>query len=59
MSSARPVTSSIRTVEELESVVFDRLDATLSFTPDAVEVVGAGGIERTETGKVKRVYDHR
>jgi phenylacetate-CoA ligase len=48
-----------RTVEELESVVFDRLDATLSFTPDAVEVVGAGGIERTETGKVKRVYDHR
>ena len=48
-----------RTVGELESVVFDRLDATLSFTPDAVEVVGAGGIERTETGKVKRVYDHR
>ena len=48
-----------RTVEELESVVFDRLDAALSFTPDAVEVVEAGGIERTETGKVKRVYDHR
>ena len=48
-----------RTVEELESVVFDRLDAALSFTPDAVEVVEAGGIERTETGKIKRVYDHR
>ena len=40
-----------RTVEELESVVFDRLDAALSFTPDAVEVVGSGGIERTEMGK--------
>ena len=36
-----------------------RLSNVLSFTPDAIDIVDPGGIERTETGKVKRVYDHR
>ena len=44
---------------ELEEIVFDRLDAVLAFTPDSLEVVEPGAIERTEVGKVQRVYDHR
>ncbi|MFC7069725.1 hypothetical protein [Halobaculum lipolyticum] len=28
-------------------------------TPDQVRVVDPGTIERTETGKVQRVFDHR
>jgi len=31
----------------------------LSFTPDGLDLVGYGTFERTEVGKVKRVYDHR
>ena len=45
--------------DELQDVVFDRLDAVLAFTPDSLEIVEPGSIERTEVGKVKRVYDHR
>jgi phenylacetate-CoA ligase len=40
---------------EIESEITDVLDVT----PDEVEVVGPGVIDRTEVGKVKRVYDHR
>ena len=36
-----------------------RLEDQLSLKPDDVTVVEADGIERQETGKVKRVYDHR
>ena len=36
-----------------------RLDEQLDVSPDSIEVVGPGAIERTEVGKVKRVYDHR
>jgi phenylacetate-CoA ligase len=47
------------TNEELEAEIEARLERLLDITPDAVEVVDPGGIERTEVGKVKRVYDHR
>ncbi|MFB6354646.1 MAG: phenylacetate--CoA ligase PaaK [Halobacteriales archaeon] len=43
----------------LEARLTDRLADVLSLTPDEVEVVESGTLERTETGKVKRVYDHR
>ena len=36
-----------------------RLKEVLDVKPDEVEVVGPGVIDRTEVGKVKRVYDHR
>lgn len=48
-----------RTAEELNEVVADELDRVLAFTPDELDVVESGAIERTEVGKVKRVYDHR
>jgi len=48
-----------RTAEELEAVVADELDKVLAFTPDGLDVVESGSVERTEVGKVKRVYDHR
>lgn len=43
----------------LETRILDRLDATLDLTPDSVSVVEPDTIERTETGKVQRVFDHR
>ncbi|MFC7155894.1 phenylacetate--CoA ligase PaaK [Halomarina halobia] len=45
--------------EDLRERVQRALDAQLAFSPDAVRVVEPGSIERQETGKVKRVYDHR
>jgi phenylacetate-CoA ligase len=45
--------------EALRTAARDALDDQLSFSPDEVRVVEPGGIERQETGKVKRVYDHR
>jgi phenylacetate-CoA ligase len=47
------------TNEELEAEIEARLERLLDITPDAVEVVDPGTVERTEVGKVKRVYDHR
>lgn len=43
----------------LETRILERLDTTLDLTPDAVSVVEPDTIERTETGKVQRVFDHR
>ena len=43
----------------LEQRLRDRLDETLALSPDDLSVVGPGEIERTEVGKVQRVYDHR
>ncbi|MEM4780377.1 MAG: phenylacetate--CoA ligase PaaK [Halalkalicoccus sp.] len=43
----------------LEERIRDRLEAVLSLSPDALSLVEPGGIERTEVGKVQRVYDHR
>ena len=45
--------------DELRREAHARLEDQLSFKPDDVQVVEPGGIERQETGKVKRVYDHR
>ncbi len=44
---------------ELCDRIRTRLQNALSFTPDELELVEYGSIERTEVGKVKRVYDHR
>jgi len=45
--------------DTLEDDIESRLIDALGITPDEVEVVGPGVIDRTEVGKVKRVYDHR
>ncbi len=45
--------------EDLRSRILTRLENVLSFTPDQLAIEDPGGIERTEVGKVKRVYDHR
>lgn len=44
---------------DLRDRVLTRLGNALSFTPDTLEFVESGAIERTEVGKAKRVYDHR
>ncbi|WP_440770287.1 phenylacetate--CoA ligase PaaK [Natronorubrum sp. DTA28] len=46
-------------VEDLRDRILTRLSNVLSFTPDELEIVDPDSIERTEVGKVKRVYDHR
>jgi phenylacetate-CoA ligase len=46
-------------LEDLRDRVLTRLSNVLSFTPDQLTIVDPGGIERTEVGKVKRIYDHR
>ncbi|UPM43482.1 phenylacetate--CoA ligase PaaK [Halocatena salina] len=43
----------------LETRILERLNAILDLTPDAITVVEPDTIERTETGKVQRVFDHR
>lgn len=48
-----------RDIEELREEILTRLENVLSFTPDTLTIESPGGIERTEVGKVKRVYDHR
>ncbi|MFC4541281.1 phenylacetate--CoA ligase PaaK [Halosolutus amylolyticus] len=45
--------------DRLRTDVLARLQNALSITPDTLELVEHGSIERTEVGKVKRVYDHR
>jgi phenylacetate-CoA ligase len=47
------------THEELERDIESKLNEVLDVKPDEIEVVGPGVIERTEVGKVKRVFDHR
>ncbi|WP_435349681.1 phenylacetate--CoA ligase PaaK [Haloarchaeobius sp. HRN-SO-5] len=44
---------------DLETDIEEKLLDILEVKPDEVEVVGPGVIERTEVGKVKRVFDHR
>lgn len=46
-------------ISALETRILERLDATLDLTPDTISIVEPDTIERTETGKVKRVFDHR
>ena len=45
--------------DALESRIEDELNAVLDISVDVVDVVPFGEIERTKSGKVKRVYDHR
>ncbi len=45
--------------DDLEEQIDERLQDVLGVTVDELEVVGPGVIDRTEVGKVKRVYDHR
>ncbi|MFB6119489.1 MAG: phenylacetate--CoA ligase PaaK [Halobacteriaceae archaeon] len=44
---------------ELRDTVTTRLSNVLQFTPDELDIVEPGGVERTEVGKVQRVFDHR
>ncbi|WP_436344781.1 phenylacetate--CoA ligase PaaK [Natronorubrum sp. FCH18a] len=46
-------------IEDLRDRILTRLSNVLSFTPDELDIVDPDSIERTEVGKVKRVYDHR
>ncbi|MXV62725.1 AMP-binding protein [Natronorubrum sp. JWXQ-INN-674] len=46
-------------VDRLRDELLERLQNALSFRPDELELAEYGTIERTEVGKVKRVYDHR
>ncbi|WP_254863861.1 phenylacetate--CoA ligase PaaK [Halovivax gelatinilyticus] len=45
--------------EALRELIEDRLNDVLNVTVDELNVVPYGAIERHETGKVKRVFDHR
>ncbi|WP_458188230.1 phenylacetate--CoA ligase PaaK [Haladaptatus sp. NG-WS-4] len=47
------------THDELETRIRAEIEETLDVKPDEIEVVGPGVVERTEVGKVKRVFDHR
>jgi phenylacetate-CoA ligase len=44
---------------ELELRIREKLEETLEVSPDETEVVGPGIVDRTEVGKVQRVFDHR
>lgn len=46
-------------VAALETRILERLEAVLDLTPNAVSVVEPATIDRSETGKVQRVFDHR
>lgn len=45
--------------DELENRIRERLQNVLALSPDSLTLVEHGTIERTEIGKVKRVYDYR
>ncbi|WP_458205065.1 phenylacetate--CoA ligase PaaK [Haladaptatus sp. NG-SE-30] len=47
------------THDELEGRIRREIEETLDVKPDEIEVVGPGVVDRTEVGKVKRVFDHR
>ena len=45
--------------EKLERQLRDALEETLDIRPNELTVVGPGVIDRSEVGKVQRVFDHR
>lgn len=45
--------------DDLEAEIRERLEDVLDVRPNELDVVGPGVVERQETGKVKRVFDHR
>lgn len=46
-------------IEGIAEAVTDSLSSVLQLRPDSVNVVEPQTLERTEVGKVKRLYDHR
>jgi phenylacetate-CoA ligase len=46
-------------IDELRDRMADELKSVLAIRPDKLELVPPGGIERQETGKIQRVWDHR
>jgi phenylacetate-CoA ligase len=46
-------------IDDLRDRMADELKSVLAIRPDKLELVPPGGIERQETGKIKRVWDHR
>lgn len=47
------------TVDALRDDIHQRLQSVLTLEPDGLDVVEPNAIERTEVGKVQRVFDHR
>lgn len=45
--------------DDLAARIDDALRDVLDVSPDSIDVVEPGELERTEVGKVKRVFDHR
>lgn len=43
----------------VRETLLERLRSTLSFEPDAIDLVKCGTLNRSEGGKAQRVYDHR
>jgi phenylacetate-CoA ligase len=48
-----------RSEQALREEILERMQNVLQFTPNELELVPPGDIERTEVGKVQRVHDHR
>jgi phenylacetate-CoA ligase len=46
-------------IEELNERLRERIESVLTISADSLDIVAPGSIERTTTGKAKRVYDHR
>jgi phenylacetate-CoA ligase len=46
-------------IDELRDRMADELKSVLAIRPDKLELVPPGEIERQETGKIQRVWDHR
>ena len=44
---------------ELRERLRERVESVLTISADSLDIVAPGSIERTTTGKAKRVYDHR
>jgi len=46
-------------VDDLRTRISEAITDVLVITPDSLELVPPGGIDRQETGKIQRVWDHR
>lgn len=57
--TAEPHEQSESSPDALRTEIERRLGEQLDVSPDSIEVVEPGTLERTEVGKVQRVYDHR
>jgi phenylacetate-CoA ligase len=57
--TVEPHEQSTSSADALRAEIEERLGEQLDVTPDDIDIVEPGALERTEVGKVKRVYDHR